>query len=49
MDGGNDEEKRLIVDVGEARDLGVRVHHRRDGEIEDASDGAHEVDDGVRA
>ena len=48
-DGGNDEEKRLIVDVGEARDLGVRVHHRRDSQIDDAADGAHEVDDGVRA
>ena len=39
----------LIVDVGEARDLGVRVHHRRDSQIDDAADGAHEVDDGVRA
>ena len=44
---GDHDEKRLVIHMRKPCGLFVGVHHRRDGEIEDAAHRAHEIDDGV--
>ena len=46
-DEGDHQEQGLVVDVVQPSHLAGGVHHRGDGQVQDAAHRAHEVDDGV--
>ena len=46
--GRHNDKQRLIVHMIQTGGLGVGIEHRRNAEIQNAADRAHQIDDGVR-
>ena len=46
--GRHNDKQRLIVHMSQTGGLGVGIEHRRNAEIQNAADRAHQIDDGVR-